>query len=187
MALKAAVFLDKDGTLLEDLPYNVAPERMRYAPGAAEALRLLGRSDYTLVVVSNQGGVAEGRFHAGELRRVAARLASMFGDCGAQLAACHWCPHAPGDGCVCRKPHPGLLLQAASELDIDLTRSWMVGDILDDVEAGNRAGCRSILIDNGNETLWQRGPLRAPHYRVPDLAAAARLILGWTRLQAEAA
>lgn len=176
MAVTPAVFLDKDGTLLEDVPYNVDPQQMRYAPGARDALRRLGRLGWPLVVVSNQPGVGLGRFPETALSAVSARLAEMFADCGAQLTAFCYCPHAPGAGCDCRKPGAALLTQAAAAHGLDLSRSWMVGDILDDIEAGHRAGCRAILIDNGNETLWQRGPLREPEHRVADLDAAARLI-----------
>ncbi len=79
--------------------------------------------------------------------------------------------------CDCRKPAPGLLLRAAEELGLELAASWLVGDILDDVEAGRRAGCRTVLIDNGNETEWRDGHHRMPHLAAPDLAAAAERIL----------
>ena len=80
-------------------------------------------------------------------------------------------------GCLCRKPAPGLLHQAARTRNLDLARSWMVGDILDDVEAGRRAGCRSVLLDVGHETVWRLSPLRTPHFRAGDLLEAARHIV----------
>src|SRR5205085_6378312 len=100
------------------------------------------------------------------------------------LARCYHCPHHP-DGtveryaraCACRKPQPGLLLRAARDHDLDLARSWLVGDILDDVEAGRRAGCRTVLLDNGHETEWVLTPERLPHHIACDLAQAADLIL----------
>jgi histidinol-phosphate phosphatase family protein len=171
-----AVFLDKDGTLVEDVPFNVDPARVRLGPGAAEGLAALHAGGFLLVVVSNQSGVAGGLFPESALTGVWARLGALLAP--VPLAGCYHCPHGPADGCDCRKPEPGLLRRAAAELGIDLARSWMVGDILNDVEAGRRAGCRTVLIDNGNETEWAPGPDRRPHHTAPDLARAARVILG---------
>lgn len=176
--MNPAVFLDKDGTLVEDVPYNVDPERIRLAPHAAQALGRLRERGYRLIVVSNQSGVALGRFPACALEGVAHRLTELLAPHGAAPQAFYWCPHAPDDGCDCRKPRPGMLRRAAREHGIDLSRSWMVGDILHDIEAGHRAGCRAVLIDNGNETEWDLSGPRRPDGRVADLAQAARLILG---------
>lgn len=184
MALRPAVFLDKDGTVLADEPYNVDPARMAYAPMALAGLSRLAASDLPLVVISNQSGVARGMFPASALDAVHVKLASMFMAAGAHLEGFYWCPHHP-DGvvqgydidCDCRKPKPGLLLRAADELGLDLRASWFIGDILDDIEAGNLAGCRTILLDVGNETEWRDGPHRLPHCRAPDLDAAAQIVL----------
>jgi D,D-heptose 1,7-bisphosphate phosphatase len=183
MALTAAVFLDKDGTLLADEPYNVDPDRMEFAPGAFEGLRRLGAIGLPLIVISNQSGVALGRFPRQALRPVRARLARLFAAAGAKLAGFYYCPHDPigkvaayARHCQCRKPAPGLLLHAAQWHHIDLSASWLVGDILHDVEAGNRAGCRTVLLDVGNETEWQMGAFRQPDYCAENLAAAARII-----------
>lgn len=176
--MRPAIFLDKDGTLLDDVPYNVDPARMRLAPGAADGLYRLAQLDAPLVVVSNQSGVAEGRFAETALHLVGDHLAAMFADCGATLAGFYWCPH-PRDAhepCPCRKPAAGLLVRAAAELTLDLARSWMVGDILDDIEAGHRAGCRTVLVDNGNETEWRAGPKREPQFVARTLGDAAETI-----------
>ncbi|USX23248.1 HAD family hydrolase [Oxalobacteraceae bacterium OTU3REALA1] len=175
-AAGAAIFLDKDGTLIDDLPYNVDPGRMILAPGAVAGLRRLSCLGYRLLVVSNQPGVAQGRFDVGALEPVRQRLAQLLSEQGAHLEGFYYCPHGPDEGCACRKPLPGMLLKAAAEHQVDLAASWMIGDILDDVEAGGRAGCRTILIDNGNETLWLRSPLRTPTWIASDLDAAAQLI-----------
>ena len=178
-----AIFLDKDGTLVDDLPYNVEPRRMRLASGAGPALRLLARLDYRFFVVSNQSGVAEGRFGEEALDAVSDRLADLLFRENLTLDGVYYCPHHPRGTiapyvieCQCRKPMPGLLLKAAVEHGIDLRASWMIGDILHDVEAGNRAGCRTVLLDNGNETEWRLGPRRVPTRMAPDLYAAAVLI-----------
>jgi len=176
MALSPAVFLDKDGTLVENVPYNVDPARIELAAGAGNALRRLRRSGFKLLVVSNQAGVAEGRFSEQALVQVHARLRELLARRGAALDGFYYCPHATNAGCRCRKPRPGLLLRAARRHRVDLARSWMFGDILDDIEAGHRAGCRAVLIDAGNETQWRAGPMRRPDYRVRSLREAATAV-----------
>ena len=187
---RAAIFLDKDGTLLRDVPYNVDPTLMRFMPHAQAGLRRMTRLAMPLIVVSNQPGVALGLFGVDALMSVERHLADMFARSGCRLEAFYACPHHPRGtvasftcACLCRKPMPGLLQRAAVEHGIDLDRSWFVGDILDDVEAGRRAGCRTILLDNGHETEWKRtlvdAHLRTPDHVVPHLEAAARLIGGW--------
>ena len=175
-----AVFLDKDGTLIEDVPYNVDPARIRLTEGAAEGVRLLHARGYRLIVVSNQSGVARGLFPEAALGPVAARLRALLAEAGVPLAGFYYCPHHPEGSedayrraCTCRKPAPGLLRRAAADHGLDLARSWLIGDILDDVEAGHRAGCRAILLDNGHETEWLPGPHRRPDYRAATLADAA--------------
>lgn len=178
-----AVFLDKDGTLIDDLPYNVDPALIRLAHGAEDGLRRLHRAGYHLIVITNQSGVARGYFRESALALVEAHLRSVLGALGVPLHGFYYCPHHP-DGrerryaiaCDCRKPKPGLIVRAAGELGVDATGSWFVGDILNDVEAGHRAGCRTVLIDNGNETEWRLTDLRRPDHIVADLAEAARVI-----------
>lgn len=180
-ARRAAVFLDKDGTLIEDVPYNVDPDLVVFTPHALAALLMLTRAGYALVVVTNQSGLASGRFSTDEffaLRHALTRRLREEG--GIELAGFQFCPHAPDAGgdpiCLCRKPAPGMLEQAAVAGGFDLSRSWMIGDILDDIEAGRRAGCRTVLLDVGNETVWRMSSLRVPDYRCPDLLGAARVI-----------
>jgi D-glycero-D-manno-heptose 1,7-bisphosphate phosphatase len=173
---RAGIFIDKDGTLLDDVPYNVDPQRMHLAPGAFDALALFGTLHVPLFIISNQSGVALGKFSADALDDVEARLHALAAGAGASFAGVYWCIHHPSDHCDCRKPAPGMLLQAAREHDIDLSRSWFIGDILNDVEAAHRAGCRAVLIDNGNETEWLRGPMREPDVIVKDMREAARAI-----------
>jgi D-glycero-D-manno-heptose 1,7-bisphosphate phosphatase len=181
---RSAVFLDKDGTLLEDVPFNVDPRRMKLAEGAPAALGALAETGLPLFVVSNQSGVARGLFEARALEAVERRLREMFAECGAHMEGFYYCPHHPLAAiqsyavlCCCRKPEPGMIFRAAAEHGIDPANSWMVGDILDDIEAGRRAGCTTILVDNGNETEWQLSSRRLPHHRVARLDEAARLIV----------
>jgi histidinol-phosphate phosphatase family protein len=179
-----AVFLDKDGTLIENVPYNVDPGRVRLTRGAAAGVGLLARHGFRLIVVSNQAGIAHGFFAPNALDTVERRIDSLLERAGVALDGYYYCPHAPGAKvgryalhCTCRKPRAGLLRRAAAEHRIDLTQSWLIGDILDDVEAGRRAGCRTVLIVNGNETQWRLQPARTPHRFATDLAQAARMIV----------
>jgi histidinol-phosphate phosphatase family protein len=182
---RGAVFLDKDGTLLDDIPFNVDPDRMRLAEGAREGLEALGGAGLPLFVVSNQSGIARGLFDDSAMRVVERKLETLFEECGARMSGFFYCPHHPAATvpayallCSCRKPEPGMLFRASAEHGVDPMRSWMVGDILDDIEAGRRAGCATILLDNGNETEWDLSPRRVPDHRVPTLDQAARLIVG---------
>jgi len=166
-APRPAVFIDKDGTLVENVPWNVDPARLRFHPGALAALTALAAAGHALVIVTNQAGLAEGRFTRAEFDALRAALETRLHDeAGIRLAGFEVCPHAPApDGtpaCICRKPAPGMLLRAAQAERLDLAASWMVGDTLDDIEAAHRAGCRAILLDTQGETLWRRGPGREP-------------------------
>jgi len=176
--VSAAIFIDKDGTLIDNVPHNVDPRRLVFAPHALDAARRFAESGFQLIVVSNQPGVAEGRFDHAALTRLMHVLASRMADAGAPLAGCFACTHAKAAGCSCRKPAPGLLQEAARVHGVDLAGSWMVGDILDDIEAGTRAGCRTVLLDVGNETEWKSSPLRVPTHRVAGWREAERAILG---------
>jgi D-glycero-D-manno-heptose 1,7-bisphosphate phosphatase len=181
------LFVDKDGTLVHDVPYNVDPAHIALTPRAGPGLRALGAAGYRLIVVSNQSGVARGRFTEAALAAVRCRVHQLLAAEGVALHDFLYCPHHP-DGavaryavtCSCRKPQPGLLIAAAARHGLDLSRSWAVGDILDDVEAGRRAGCRTVLIDNGSETEWVDGELRRPHHVARDLEGAARAILSFS-------
>jgi histidinol-phosphate phosphatase family protein len=168
-----AVFVDKDGTLVHNVPYNVDPLRMTLTRGAREGMNALAGAGYEVIVVSNQPGVALGRFTEDALQCVEQRLRELV-----PLDGFYYCPHAADAGCGCRKPAAGLLERAACEHALELADCWLIGDILDDVEAGHRAGCRAMLIDNGNETEWLLTPARIPDHIVRDLSQAAALILG---------
>lgn len=181
--LAKAVFLDSDGTLVDVPPFNAEPRHVRLVSGAGAALRMLAALDYRLFVVCNQSGIAHGCFGEDAMGAVADRLADLLFREQLDLDGFYYCPHHPlgtvsdyALACACRKPAPGMLLRAAREHGIDLRASWMVGDILNDVEAGNRAGCRTLLIDNGNENEWRLGPRRLPTRIAPDLYSAAQLI-----------
>jgi len=141
---RRAVFLDRDGTLNRPAPegqYIMEPSALELLDGAAEAVRLLHASGYVCVVVSNQRGVARALMSAEQLTAVDDRVRELAG-----LEHSYYCTHGLDDACACRKPRAGLLIRAAAELDLDLGRSWMIGDRETDCEAGRRVGCRAILV-----------------------------------------
>jgi D-glycero-D-manno-heptose 1,7-bisphosphate phosphatase len=155
-----ALLIDRDGTLVLPRHYPRRAEELQLYAGLGRGLRRLQAQGWPLVVITNQSGVARGYLSELDLDVMHAHLASLLADLDVRLDAVYACPHHP-EGvverysveCGCRKPAPGLLLRAAAELDLDLERSWFIGDILDDVEAGNSAGCRTVLVDLGTEGL----------------------------------
>jgi D,D-heptose 1,7-bisphosphate phosphatase len=153
---QTAVFLDRDGTINEEVGYMDRLEKLKLIPVAAEAIRLINSSGMRAVVVTNESGVARGLFDEAFVETVHVRLREMLRGEGAFLDGIYFCPHHPTEGrerylltCDCRKPAPGLLLQAAADLNLDPVRSYMVGDTLKDIEAGIRAGARGILVRTG--------------------------------------
>ncbi len=142
--MTAALFLDRDGTLIVDAHYARDPARVQLLPGAAAALAALP-AEVALVIVTNQSGIARGLISPAEAAAVQAEVARQFAAAGVRFAAVEVCPHAPDAGCACRKPAPGLLRAAAAARGIDLARSVMIGDRASDVAAGHAAGCRAAL------------------------------------------
>lgn len=175
--MNKAIFIDKDGTLIKDIPYNVNPYLIEFEDHAFESMKLLQQNGFLIFIISNQPGIGLKYFDEKDLKAVEEKISLSFREKQLVLHGFYYCPHKPGDGCDCRKPKPGLILRAAKERDIDVSQSWMIGDILNDVEAGASAGCKTILIDNGNETEWIEGANRLPNFIAKDLKDAAEYIL----------
>jgi D-glycero-D-manno-heptose 1,7-bisphosphate phosphatase len=177
-----ALFLDRDGTLVHPVHYPSRPEQLRLYDGIGTELRLLQRMGLHLVVITNQSGIARGYFTEADLQRMHEHLAAELAVQNVYLDGIYHCPHHP-DGtipelairCECRKPQPGMLLRAAVELNLDLGHSWFIGDILDDVEAGNRAGCRTILVDLG-AAYAPTHPLRCPTFIARNTLHALQIV-----------
>jgi histidinol-phosphate phosphatase family protein len=169
----AAVLFDRDGTLVEDVPYNGDPDKVVPMPGAREALTMLRAAGVPTAVVSNQSGVARGLISADDVDAVNARVEELLGPLGPWVV----CPHGPEDGCTCRKPAPGLILRAAAALGVDPRRCVVIGDIGADMEAAAAAGARGILVPT--PVTRPEEVLAAPE-SAPDLLAAAGLALGGT-------
>jgi D-glycero-D-manno-heptose 1,7-bisphosphate phosphatase len=145
--MKRVVMLDRDGTVVIDRGYLADPEGLEFEPDAAEALRVLHASGHRLVVVTNQSGVGRGYFPLERLHAMNDRLLAMVGAAGAMLEAIYYCPHAPEEGCDCRKPEQGLMRRASAELHFDPRTAVVIGDRDSDVEFGRRAGATTILLD----------------------------------------
>jgi D-glycero-D-manno-heptose 1,7-bisphosphate phosphatase len=177
-----ALFIDRDGTLVHPGHYPSKPEQLRLYDDIGPELRALQQAGFHLVVITNQAGIARGYFTEADLLRMHDHLRSKLEQLGVTLDAIYHCPHHPAGAipelavhCDCRKPQPGMLLKAASDLELDTHSSWCVGDILDDVEAGNRAGCRTILVDLGTEKSPEQ-EIRRPDYVARNTLHALQII-----------
>ena len=176
-----AVFLDRDGTINEEMGYINHLSRFRLLPGVAAALRRLNAAGVKVVVVTNQSGAARGYFPLSLVAEIHTYLQQLLATEGAHLDGIYTCLHAPEDGCSCRKPQPNLLEQAARDLDLDLSRSYLVGDRYRDVETAANAGVKGILVLTGYgrgeyEYLRESAPVR-PVQVAADLAQAVAWIL----------
>lgn len=148
IVIKKAVFLDRDGTLIEDRGYMKAANPITFLPGVIEALKKLTDMDYELIVVSNQSGIGRGLITENDVQCIHSLLSRLLKSFGIRISAFYYCPHRPEDHCVCRKPRPGMILRAVKEHDVDRSRSYMVGDSLSDAEAGLAAGVTPVLISS---------------------------------------
>jgi D,D-heptose 1,7-bisphosphate phosphatase len=173
--MRAAVFLDRDGTIIEDEGYLADASRVRLLPGAIDALRMFRDRGLALVIVSNQSGIPRGLITPAQHAEVAARVAAVLAEAGVPVDGAYYCPHLPEAGCTCRKPLPGMLVDAARELDLDLGRSLMVGDKMSDVAAGRAAGCTTALLGNAKDA--GTAPDAQPHHRAADWPALLSSVL----------
>ncbi|MGI9105282.1 MAG: D-glycero-alpha-D-manno-heptose-1,7-bisphosphate 7-phosphatase [Pyrinomonadaceae bacterium] len=174
---RRAVFIDRDGTISEEIGYVNHPSRYRVFPYAAQAVKLLNEANWLAILITNQAGVARGYFTEDIIGLVHDLLTQELARGGAQLDAIYYCPHHPSVGeppyrfdCDCRKPKPGLLRRAAADFDIDLAKSWMVGDRYSDAELARNAGSSAALVLSGygrGEWAYQRGGWQ----HQPDLVA----------------
>ena len=144
--MKPFVFIDRDDTIIHDVPYLADPSLVRLTPAAAEALAEIRRLGFGIVVISNQSGVGRGYFTEEQLKKVNDRMAELLAEGGATLDAIYYCPHKPDDNCNCRKPKTGMLEQACRDFDVDKAHSVMIGDLKGDVEMGKSFGLKTIQI-----------------------------------------
>jgi D-glycero-D-manno-heptose 1,7-bisphosphate phosphatase len=185
--MRPALFLDRDGVIVDEAEYLADPYQLRLLSGSAEAIAEVNREGVPVIVVTNQSGVARGYFPESRVTEIHQRLDELLKGQGAHITRYYYCPHHPTEGqsayrvdCQCRKPRPGMLLQAARELSLQLDESFMVGDKLSDLKAGAGAGCRTILVRTGYgrtlaETLKPQG--LNPDVIADDLREAIRFCL----------
>ena len=188
MKKNRVVFLDRDGTLCEEVGYLDSVEQMRLIPRSGEAVRLLNQKGYKVVVITNQAGVARGFFPEAVLEGLHAEMLRQLREEGAYLDGIYYCPHHPSDGfppyrqeCNCRKPATGLLERAAADLNLDLLSGYMIGDHFSDVECGQRVGAQTVLLltGHGQEALAKReGWPQPPSFIAADLFEAVLWVLG---------
>jgi D-glycero-D-manno-heptose 1,7-bisphosphate phosphatase len=171
---RPAVFLDRDGTINEEMGYINHLSRFRLLPEAAPAIRRLNDAGLPVVVVTNQSGAARGYFPASLVDEVHRRMHQLLAQAGARIDAVYACLHAPDAGCPCRKPQPGLLLQAAQDLNLDLGRSYLVGDRFMDIQTAANAGVQGILVLTGYG-LGEYEHLQ-PHSRAKPVHVADNLL-----------
>ena len=171
---RVAVFLDRDGTVVEDPGYLHQPDQLRLFPGAAQAINLLNRQGFQVILVTNQAGIGRGYYSEQDFWRVQARLDEALQCSAARVDAVYFCPHHPDVGCACRKPAPGMLLTAAAERAVELGRSYVIGDKWSDVAAGAAAGCRTVLLAPAGAPP---GAPAAPHHVARDLWSAVQWVL----------
>ena len=170
-----AVFLDRDGTIAEDVNYCSRTEDFRVLPTVPEAIRLLNESGFKVVVITNQSGLARGVFTEETLAQIHGKMEKELAKHGARVNAIYYCPHHPDEGCDCRKPKTGLLEKASEGLGLDLKSSYMIGDMQKDIDAGRAAGCRTILVTTGPEA--GNGVNVPANYTADSLLAAAEWII----------
>lgn len=179
MSGKPAIFLDRDGTVNVEKSYLYRIADWEWTNGAPQAIKTLRDAGYSIIVVSNQSGIAQGMYGAEDVNKLHTYVNAELAKIGTTIDAFYFCPHHEKFGsdrdCACRKPKPGMLLQAAAEHGIDLTRSWMVGDKLIDVQAGQAAGVRTLLVRTGyGRTFEAEVP---PQMVVDDLVAACHKVM----------
>lgn len=184
--MRPAAFLDRDGTLLEEAGYLDRIERLVFFPYAIDAVRVLNRAGYAVVVVTNQSGIGRGMYEESFVHEAHAAMATRVADGGAAIDGFYYCPHHPDAtvdryrrDCDCRKPSPGMLRTAAADLDLDLARSFSVGDKWTDVGVGRAAGARGILVRTGYGRSSEASPRAGvePAAVVDNVMAAAAWIL----------
>ncbi|KPJ69609.1 hypothetical protein AMJ44_03125 [candidate division WOR-1 bacterium DG_54_3] len=182
--MNKAVFLDRDGTIVEDVGYMNTPEQIKFIPGAIEAIKMLNEGGYKVVIISNQAGVARGLITEDMLQTIDKTLHKWILHGGAHLDGIYYCPHHPEHGvypykqvCECRKPHPGLIKRAHRDLNINLSQSYMIGDKASDVQAGKNAGTKTVFVTSGRGKEEKEKLKIKPDHVADNLLEAVKWVL----------
>ncbi|HXG86244.1 MAG TPA: D-glycero-beta-D-manno-heptose 1,7-bisphosphate 7-phosphatase [Pyrinomonadaceae bacterium] len=172
----SAVFIDRDGTLIEEANYLVRPEQLKLFPFAAEAIRLLNENGFLVLLITNQSGIGRGFFDENALREIHEKLDSDLAEQNAKIDQIYFCPHSPNDDCDCRKPKTGMIRQATGDFSIDLENSWTIGDKTIDVETGFNAGTKTALVLTGYGIAEKEKLNEKPDLVAENLLEAAKII-----------
>lgn len=176
--MKKAIFLDRDGTIIEEVNFLSNADEAVLFPFTIEALRLLSEAGFILFVTTNQSGVARGFFGASAIASIHEKIQNELDAAGVRIESFYYCPHFPDDGCRCRKPNTGMIEKAIKGFDIDLSESWTIGDKKLDIGLGFNAGTRTALVTTGYGNAHSNSLTRQPDIIAENLLAAANLIVG---------
>jgi histidinol-phosphate phosphatase family protein len=180
--MNRAVFLDRDGTINEDVGYLSDPDKIVIIKNAVPGLRLLQNYGFKLIITTNQSGIARGYFDKNTLNRIHKKLRNIFLKEKIKFSAIYYCPHHPDDNCKCRKPELGMIEKAVKKFNLDLGKSFGIGDKLKDIEFVKKAGCKGILVLTGLGKKERKGikeliPELKPDYIAKDLLDASKWII----------
>jgi D-glycero-D-manno-heptose 1,7-bisphosphate phosphatase len=181
--LKKVVFLDRDGTICEDVDYLSHPDDLKIFPFASEAVRMLNENGFLVILITNQSGIAHGFFDENALREIHEKLVSELAEQNAELDAIYFCPHNSVDDCACRKPKTGMIEQATKDFSIDLGNSWMIGDKAIDVETGFNAKTKTALVMSGYGRREIQNLKKQPTITAENLLFAVKEILKHNNLK----
>ena len=182
--MERAVFLDRDGTIIEDVSYLDGCSKIKFLPRVSEAIKLLNENGFRVIVTTNQSGVARGYFTEETLREINRYIEESLAKQGALIDKTYYCPHhiegiieEYRKECHCRKPSPGMIEKAMREFGIDSKSSFVIGDKISDIEAGRRAGCKTILLIGEDPVSNENGIARIPDHVAPDLCEAVKWLM----------
>jgi D-glycero-D-manno-heptose 1,7-bisphosphate phosphatase len=191
--MERAVFLDRDGTIIEHVDYVYDCSQVKLIPRASEAIRLLNESGFRVIIITNQPGVARGYFTEETVKEINKYIQECLAKQGARIDKAYYCPHHTegtieeyAKECDCRKPKPGMIERAVREVGIDLEGSFVIGDRNIDVEAGDRAGCKTILLTGKDHLNNEEEITTIADYIAPDLYEAVEWLMEFSRKQREA-
>lgn len=175
--MNKAVFLDRDGTIAEDVHYCRRPEDFKILPAVPKAIRLLNRHGFEVVIITNQSGIARGYLTEETLAQIHKKMEDELAKHNARVDAIYYCPHHPDEECECRKPKTALFHKAAKELLIDFTESYVIGDMEEDISAGKAIACKTILVTTGPNSAGKLSRGKEAHYIAGNLYEAAKWIV----------
>jgi len=175
--INRAIFIDRDGTIAKDVPYCSRPEDFELLPRVAEGIKSVNEHGFKVVVITNQSGIARGYFTEETLAKIHDKMRRELAKQGAHIDAIYYCPHHPDGNCECRKPKPKMLLQATSDLNVDLGQSYVIGDNDMDIEMGKNVGCKTVLIGDKTKQREMNKQTPCPDYTASSVSAAVQWVI----------